>query len=118
MLGIMIFTKTKAKLSDYLMMGGLLLMTFMSLRHVSFLGIIGMFYLCRLVSNIGYIKTSKPLDFELPGYSLFIVLVTIIITSGLVYNVNSSSPMTPFFNNNSEISRSLSLCSNNTFAAS
>lgn len=89
MLVVLIFTKTKARLSDFCMMAGLLLMTFISIRHLSFLGIIGMFYLCRLVSNIGYIKTNEPLDFELPSYSLFIVLVTIIITSGLVYNVNS-----------------------------
>jgi len=89
MLVVMIFTKVKAKLTDFCMMGGLLLMTFMSLRHLSFLGIIGMFYLCRLVCNIGYIKSNKALDFELPNYSLFIVLVTIVITSGVVYNINS-----------------------------
>ena len=48
-----------------------------------------MFYLCRLISNIGLINSNKPLDFELPWYSVFIVLVTIIITSGIVYNINS-----------------------------
>lgn len=91
MLVVMIFTKTKAKLSDYLMMAGLLLMTFMSLRHISFLGIIGMFYLCRLVCNIGYIKDNKVFDFELPNYGLFVILVTIVITSGFVYNINSDA---------------------------
>lgn len=66
-------------------------MTFMSLRHMSFLAIIGMFYLCRLVCNIGYIKGKKPLDFYLPNYSLFIVLVTIVITSSIVYKINSKA---------------------------
>ena len=89
MLSVLIFTKVKIKISDFCMMVGLLFMTFMSVRHLSFLGIIGMFYLCRLVCNVGYIKTKKPFDFELPSYSLFVVLVSIIITCGVVYNINS-----------------------------
>lgn len=97
MLVVMIFTKAKARLCDYFMIAGLLLMTFISVRHVSFLGIIGMFYLCKLVCNIGYIKGDKVLDFYMPNYSLFVVLVTIIITVGLVYNVNSKEE---FINNN------------------
>lgn len=96
MLGIMIFTKTKAKLSDYLMMAGLLLMTFMSLRHISFLGIIGMFYLCRLVCNTGFINGDKVFEFDMPIYGLFVILVTIFITCGVVYNINSKAE---FINN-------------------
>lgn len=87
----LVFTKVKAKLADYCMIAGLVFMTFMSVRHLSFLAIIGMFYLCRLVCNIGYIKGKHSLDFELPGYSLFIVLVTIIITTGFVYSINSKA---------------------------
>ena len=85
----LIFTKVKIRLSDLAMMGGLLLMSFISVRHISFLGIIGMFYLCRLISNIGKINTKHVLDFEFPIYSVLVVLVTIVITSGFVYSVNS-----------------------------
>lgn len=85
----LIFTKVKIRLSDLAMMGGLILMSFISVRHISFLGIIGMFYLCRLVSNIGKINTKYVLDFDLPGYGLFIALATIIVTAGFVYSFNS-----------------------------
>lgn len=85
----LIFTKVKIRLADLAMMGGLLLMSFISIRHIAFLGIIGMFYLCRLISNIGKIKTNKPLDFELPWYGIFVVTITILVTSIFVYNVNS-----------------------------
>lgn len=85
----LIFTKVKIRLSDLAMMGGLILMSFLSIRHIALLGIIGMFYLCRLITNIGKIKETKPLDFELPWYGIFIVTVTIMITSGIVYNINS-----------------------------
>ena len=85
----LIFTKVKVKLSDLAMMGGLLLMSFISVRHVALLGIIGMFYLCRLICNIGYIHTKHVLDFDMPWYGLFIVLVTVVVTSGFVYSVNS-----------------------------
>ena len=64
-------------------------MTFTSVRHISFLGIIGMFYLCRVICNIGYINTNKVFDFDIPWYGLFVVFVTIIITTGVVYSVNS-----------------------------
>ena len=84
----MIFTKVKIRLRDLFMISGLVFMAFISVRHISFLGIIGMFYLCRLISNIGYINTKKVFDFELPWYGLFVVMVTIIITSGIVYSVN------------------------------
>lgn len=89
MLVPLIFTKVKLKLSDLAMMGGLLLMSFLSVRHIALLGIVGMFYLCRLICNIGKIKTKQPLDFSLPWYGIFVVTVTIIITSGFVYNLNS-----------------------------
>lgn len=84
----LIFTKVKVRLSDLAMMGGLLLMSFLSLRHVAFLGIIGMFYLCRLISNIGKINGTKSLDFDLPWYGIVIVTITIIGTSIFVYNIN------------------------------
>lgn len=87
----LIFTKVKIRLSDLAMMVGLILMAFISVRHIALLGIIGMFYLCRLISNIGRIKSNQVLDFELPWYSLFIVTVTIIITSALVFNVNNQA---------------------------
>ena len=85
----LIFTKVKVKLSDLAMMCGLLFMAFFSIRHLALLGIIGMFYLCRLICNIGKINTTKPLDYDLPWYGIAIVTITIIITSGVVYNINS-----------------------------
>lgn len=85
----LIFTKVKVRLSDLAMIAGLLLMSFLSIRHIAFLAIIGMFYLCRLICNIGKINGKSALDFELPWYGIFIVTVTIMITSGFVYNINS-----------------------------
>lgn len=85
----LIFTKVKVRLADFAMMGGLLLMSFMSIRHIAFLAVIGMFYLCRLICNIGKINTKKVLDFELPWYGVVIVTITIMITAGFVYNINS-----------------------------
>lgn len=84
----LIFTKVKVRLADLAMMGGLILMSFLSIRHIAFLGIIGMFYLCRLICNLGKIKGTKSLDFELPWYGIFVVTVTIIGTSIFVYNIN------------------------------
>ena len=85
----LIITKVKIKLTDLSMITGLLLMAFMSVRHTSFLAIVGIFYLCRLYSNIGKINSTKSLDFELPIIGSLVVLVTVIITTGLVYNYNS-----------------------------
>lgn len=93
----LIFTKVKVKLGDLVMMMGLLLMSFMSIRHVSLLAIIGMFYLCRLICNIGKIKTKEPLDYELPWYGLIIVTLTIAVTSFFVYNINAKEE---FINDN------------------
>ena len=84
----LIFTKVKVKLSDLAMMGGLLFMSFLSIRHIALLGIIGMFYLCRLICNIGRIKGNNPLDYNLPGYGIAIVTLTIVGTSIFVYNIN------------------------------
>ena len=88
MLVPLIFTKVKVKLSDLAMMGGLLFMTFLSIRHIALLGIVGMFYLCRLICNIGKINSDKPLDYNLPWYGVIIVTLTIIGTSIFVYNIN------------------------------
>lgn len=85
----LIFTKVKIKLSDLAMMIGLLFMSFLSIRHIAFLGVIGMFYLCRLICNIGKINTKKPLDYNLPWYGIIIVTITIAGTSIFVYNINS-----------------------------
>lgn len=85
----LIFTKVKVKLSDMCMIFGLLLMTFMSVRHMSFLAIIGMFYLCRIICNIGKINSDTVLDFDLPEFGSFIVLVTVVATAGIVYSINS-----------------------------
>lgn len=89
MLVPLIFTKVKVKLSDLAMMTGLLLMAFIGMRHIAILGIIGMFYLCRLVSNIGQINSKNVLEYDLPWYGIAVVTVTIIITSSIVYNVNA-----------------------------
>ena len=84
----LIFTKVKIRLSDLFMILGLILMSFLSVRHIALLAIIGMFYLCRLITNIGKIKTKEVLDYQMPGYGLAIVLITIMITCGIVYNIN------------------------------
>ena len=88
MLVPLIFTKVKIRLSDMAMMFGILLMTFLSVRHVSFLAVIGVLYLCRMYANIGKIKGKEELDFELPDFGILVVLVTVIITSGIVFNIN------------------------------
>ena len=93
-----IFTKVKIKLSDLFMIGGLLLMAFISARHIALLGIIGMFYLCRLVSNIGKIRGKSVLDYDLPWYGIFIVVITIVFTSGFVYSVNSKGEFIDEYN--------------------
>ncbi len=85
----LIFTKVKIKLSDLFMIGGLLLMTFISVRHVALLGVIGMFYLCRLICSIGKIRTENVLDFDLPWYGVFVVTISIIVITGFVYSINS-----------------------------
>ena len=94
----LIITKVKIRLSDLLMICGLLLMTFISARHIALLGIIGMFYLCRIISNIGKINSKKVLDFDLPLYGIFIVLITIIFVSGFVYSVNSKEEFIDEYN--------------------
>ena len=85
----LILTKVKIKLTDLAMISGLLLMSFLSVRHISFLAIIGSFYLCRLISNIGYTFSKEPLDFEIPPIGSILVLITLIISSIVVYNINS-----------------------------
>ncbi|MBR3161240.1 MAG: hypothetical protein IKF19_00740 [Bacilli bacterium] len=85
----LIFTKVKIRLSDIVMIFGIVLMTFLSVRHVSFLAIIGVFYLCKLYANIGFINSKEVLDFELPVWGTLIVLLTVVVTSGLVFDINS-----------------------------
>ena len=71
------------------MIGGLVLMAFLSGRHVALLGIIGMFFLCRLVANIGKINSRKVLDYDLPIYGILVVAITVVFTAGFTYSVNS-----------------------------
>jgi hypothetical protein len=87
----LIFTKVKVRLSDICMVLGLLFMTFLSVRHISFLAIIGVFCLCRIFCDIGKINSDKVLDFEIPAWGSFIVLVTVMISCLIVYNVNSKA---------------------------
>ena len=51
-LAILIFTKTKIKLSDLLMVGGLIFLSFMSRRQTSMLFIIGMFTFVKLIDSL------------------------------------------------------------------
>lgn len=81
-------TKVKIKLSDLAMILGLLLMSFLSVRHTTFLAIIGGFYLCRLICNIGFLYGKKQMDFDMPLYGSVVVLITTIITASIVYNIN------------------------------
>ena len=86
----LIFTKVKIKLTDFLMLGGLLFMAFLSLRHVALLSVVGTFYLIRLICNIGKINGKKPLDLDLPKFGNVFLLISIIIISIIVYNINSN----------------------------
>ncbi len=88
----LIFTKVKIRLSDIVMIFGILFMTFLSVRHVAFLAIVGVLYLCKVYANIGLIKGSKELDYELPILGVLFVLLTVFITSGIVFNINSNKP--------------------------
>lgn len=87
----LIFTKVRVRCSDFVMIIGLVIMSFLSVRHVALLGILGMFYLCRLICNIGKIRGKTALDFEFPLYGMFIVLVTVFIISGFVFRINSGT---------------------------
>lgn len=89
----LIFTKVKIRLADITMIFGIVLMTFLSVRHVSFLAIIGVFYLCKMYTNIGMINGNDVLDFDLPELGSFIVLVTVIITAGIVFYINNQSEL-------------------------
>ena len=51
-IGILIFSKTKIKIRDFLMLAGLILLSFMSRRQVSMLVLIGNFILVRLLVNV------------------------------------------------------------------
>lgn len=86
----LIFTKVKIKLTDLTMIGGLLLMSFISVRHVALLAIVGVFYLTRLICNIGKINSTQPLDIDIPKLGSATLLVTIIIISGIIYKINSN----------------------------
>ena len=85
----LIFTKVKIRLSNLVMIFGILIMVFLSVRHVSFLAIIGIFYLCRLYANIGLINSRDVWDFDLPIPGTLIVVFTVIITSGVVFYINN-----------------------------
>lgn len=88
----LIFTKVKIRLSDIVMIFGILFMTFLSVRHIAFLAIVGVFYLCKMYSSIGLIQGDKELDFELPVSGVLVVIITVLITSGVVFNINSNKP--------------------------
>lgn len=85
----LIFTKVKIKLTDFAMIGGLLLMSFISIRHVALLAVIGIFYLVRLICNIGKINSNKVLDLDIPWLGSIVLLLTILVVSGIVYKINS-----------------------------
>ena len=88
MLTCLIFTKVKIKVTDIVMMIGLLFMSFLSIRHISFLAVIGGFYLCRLLCNVGYINGNDVIDFDLPVIGSVIVMATLVVTCYFVYNIN------------------------------
>lgn len=83
----LIFMKVKIRLRDLFMICGLVLMAFLSSRHVSLLAVIGTIYLCRLLCSV--IDISRVSDIEIPSLGYFIVLVVVIITSVFVYNINA-----------------------------
>lgn len=84
MLAILIFTDTKIHLRDLFMLGGLLLMTFMSQRQMSMFYIIGGFVITRLIVAIcdKYDKegTEMVIKFivSLPGKILLLAFITVL----------------------------------------
>lgn len=85
----LIFTKVKIRFADIVMIFGIVFMTFLSIRHVAFLAIIGVFYLCRIYANIGKLNGDGVLDFDLPEFGSFVVLLTVVVTAGIVFYINN-----------------------------
>ena len=86
---IAIFTKTKIKLSDFFMICGLLLMSFISVRHVSFLLTIGMIILTRITTQALSLKKKETFDLELPWVGSLVIMIVVILCSKFIYDNTS-----------------------------
>ena len=84
---IMIFTKVKIRVSDFFLILGLVVMSFISVRHVSFLLVIGMISLNRMIVDLFSIKLNgKIFDFEIEWYGGLILVFVVILTSKFIYD--------------------------------
>jgi len=85
-----IFTKVKVKISDFFMVCGLLLMSFMSVRHVSFLLVIGMVILTRIITNVFSLNKKQIFDLELPWAGSLVIMIVVILCSKFIYDNTSN----------------------------
>lgn len=85
-----IFTKVKIKTSDFFMICGLLFMSFISVRHVSFLLIIGMIILTRIIVDVFSIKRKEVFDLELPWIGSLVIMIVVILCSKFIYDNTSN----------------------------
>jgi len=85
-----IFTKVKIKLSDLLMVCGILLMSFISVRHVSFLLTIGMLVLTKIITDAFSLKRKETFDLELPWIGSLVIMIVVILCSKFIYDNTSN----------------------------
>ena len=83
-------TKVKIKLSDFVMICGLILMSLMSIRHVSFLLTLGMIELTKIITDILSLKNKEVFDLELPWIGSLVIMVVVIICSKFIYDNTSN----------------------------
>ena len=84
---IMIFTKVKIRVRDFFLIFGLIIMSFLSVRHVSFLLVIGIFSLNRIIVDLFSIKSKpKVFDYNIEWYGCLILVVVVMLTSKFIYD--------------------------------
>lgn len=87
---IMIFTKVKIKLSDFCMICGLLLMSFISVRHVAFLLTIGMIILTKIITDLFSLNKKETFELYLPWTGSLVIMVVVILCSKFIYDNTSN----------------------------
>ena len=95
---ILIFTKIRVRVSDFFMIFGLIVMSFMSVRHVSFLISFGMIILTRIIVELFSIKNrDKVFELNIPWYGSLIIMIVVILCSKFIYDNTCNKP---FINSN------------------
>jgi len=85
-----IFTKVKIKLSDLFLTLGLILMSFISVRHVALLLIIGMFTLTKLIVDILSLNRKETFDYHIPWVGSLVIMIAVILCSKFIYDNTSN----------------------------